>query len=151
MADLKISGRTKVDSFYKKFENMYPYLNPALFYPKDIGGGEVNTASTIANARGKALRQDLNGYTPSGESNINVVPSMSLTKFQNEITKSFHIVCSVNCRIADEKGKVSWKAIGSTKYGKMTIGDANAALQKDNAEKVTEERTKGTNTGSTYL
>ncbi len=33
MADLKISGRTKVDSFYKKFENMYPYLNPALFYP----------------------------------------------------------------------------------------------------------------------
>lgn len=54
---------------------------------------------------------------------------MSLSKFQNEIKKSFHIVCSVNCRIADEKGEIKWTAIGSTKYGEMTIRDANVEFR----------------------
>ena len=55
MSNLKLNGRLIVDNFYKKFEALYPCLNPALFYPKVIGGGEVDTASTIANARAKGF------------------------------------------------------------------------------------------------
>lgn len=157
MAQLKVNGRLIVDNFYKKFEAMYPYLNPALFYPKEIGGGEVDTSSTIANARARSIRQDKKGYTATGESEINVSPDTTLKKFQDEMKKNFHVVCSINCRPAQKKllglGKpeYKWTAIGSTKYGSMTIGEANKQLEKDGAQKVTEVRTQGTNLGSRYL
>ena len=157
MAELKISGRLIVDNFYKKFEALYPYLNPALFYPNEIGGGEVDTKSTIANARARAIRQDKTGYTATGEVGINLSPSTSLKVFQTEMQKHFKVTCNINCRLAEKKifgiGKKSfkWTAIGGTKYNGMTLGAANAALEKDGAQKVTEVRTKGKNLGDKYL
>ena len=157
MENLKVNGRLIVDNFYKKFEALYPYLNPAWFYPKDIGGGEVDTASTIANARGRSIRQDKNGYTPTGESEITINPNTKIKDFQNDIKKHFLVACSVNCRPPQKKflglGKpeYKWTAIGNTKYADLTLGEANAQLEKDGAQKVTEIRTKGNNLGSKYL
>ena len=96
MAELKINGRLIVDNFYKKFEAIYPYLNPALFYPKEIGGGEVDTSSTLANARGRSLRQDINGYTSTGQAEINVIGEMKIKDFQTEFENLFKVKCAIN-------------------------------------------------------
>ena len=157
MSNLKLNGRLIVDNFYKKFEALYPCLNPALFYPKVIGGGEVDTASTIANARARSIRQDKKGYTSTGESEISITPDTKIKDFQKEINKHFLVECFVQCRPAEKKllglGKTEykWTAIGNTKYADMTLGDANAKLEKDGAQKVTEIRTKGNNLGNKYL
>jgi hypothetical protein len=157
MANLKVNGRLIVDNFYKKFEALYPYLNPALFYPKSIGGGEVDTASTIANARARSIRQDKVGYTSTGEAEVNISNETKIKDFQKEIKKHFLVECCVNCRPAEKKflglGKTEykWKAIGTTKYADMTLAEANAQLEKDGAQKVNEIRTKGKNLGTQYL
>jgi len=157
MSVLKVNGRLIVDNFYKKFETLYPYLNPALFYPDAIGGGEVDTSSTIANARGRSVRQDKNGYSTSGEIEVNITPDTEVRVFQKEMEKQFSVKCYVQCRPAEKKlfglGKTTfkWTAIGNTKYGNMTLGKANAELQKDGAQKVTGVRTKGNNLGDKYL
>jgi hypothetical protein len=157
MAELKINGRLIVDNFYKKFEAIYPYLNPALFYPKEIGGGEVDTSSTIANARARSVRQDKKGYTATGESEVNITSDTPLKKFQEEIEKNFLVKCYINCRPAEKKlfglGKTEhkWVAIGNSKYANMTLGEANAQLEKDGAQKVTQVRTKGNNLGDKFL
>lgn len=157
MANLKVNGRLIVDNFYKKFEALYPYLNPALFYPKAIGGGEVDTKSTIANARGRSNRQDKKGYTSTGEAEINITDNTKIKDFQKEITKHFLVDCYVQCRPAEKKllglgkSEYKWTAIGSTKYADMTLGEANAQLEKDGAQKVTAIRTKGNNLGNKYL
>lgn len=157
MAELKVSGRLIVDNFYKKFETLYPYLNPALFYPKDIGGGEVDTTSTIANARARSIRQDKKGYTPTGEAEISVNPLLKVSTFQKEIEKHFSVKCVMQCRAPQKtffglgKTEYKWTAINSTKYADMTLAEANKQLEKDGAEKVTEVRTKGNDLGSKYL
>lgn len=157
MAQLKVNGRLIVDNFYKKFESLYPFLNPALFYPKEIGGGEADTSSTIANARARSVRQDKKGYTATGEAEINVTPETKIKTFQKEIEKYFLVNCYIQCRPAEKKlfglGKTDykWTAIGSTKYADMTLGEANNQLEKDGAQKVTEIRTKGKNLGDKYL
>jgi hypothetical protein len=157
MSQIKVNGRLIVDNFYKKFENLYPYLNPALFYPKEIGGGEVDTSSTIANARARSIRQDKHGYTSTGEAELNVSPDTPLKKFQEDMERIFKVRCSINCRPGEKKmlglGKTEykWTAVGNTKYASLTIGEANKQLEKDGAQKVTEVRTKGTNLGSNYL
>jgi hypothetical protein len=157
MAQLKVNGRLIVDNFYKKFEALYPYLNPALFYPKDIGGGEVDTSSTIANARARSVRQDKKGYTATGETEVSVTPDTPLEKFQEEMQKNFLVKCNINCRPAEKKlfglGKTEykWTAIGNTKYSNLTLGEANSQLEKDGAQKVTEIRTKGNDLGDKYL
>lgn len=157
MSQLKVNGRLIVDNFYKKFEAIYPYLNPALFYPSSIGGGEVDTSSTIANARARSVRQDKKGYTSSGEAEINITPDTKLKKFQQDMKKNFFVECYIQCRLADNKpqdaGKkvYKWNAIGNTKYAEMTLGEANAQLEKDGAEKVTAVRTKGNDLGNKYL
>jgi hypothetical protein len=157
MDKLNVNGRLIVDNFYKKFEAIYPFLNPALFYPNEIGGGEVDTKSTIANARARSIRQDLKGYTKTGESEIVISSNISIKKFQTEIKKHFKVECFINCRLPKKKilgmGKkeYEWVAIGNTKYCEMTLGEANKALEKDGAEKVTETRTKGNNLGNKFL
>jgi len=157
MTELKINGRLIVDNFYKKFEALYPFLNPALFYPESIGGGEVDTSSTIANARARSIRQDKKGYTPSGEAEINITAKMKVKLFQKEMEKHFSVKCYIQCRPAEKKllglGKTEykWTAIGNTKYADMTLGEANSQLEKDGAQKVTEIRTKGNNLGNKYL
>lgn len=157
MANLKVNGRLIVDNFYKKFEALYPYLNPAFFYPKAIGGGEVDTSLTIANARARSIRQDLKGYTSTDEADMDISPNTKIKDFQSEINKNFHIVCSVQCRLGEKKflglGKTEykWTAIGNTKYASMTLGEANEQLKRDGAQPVTEIRTKGNNLGNRYL
>lgn len=148
MNQLKVNGRLKVDNFYKKFEALYPYLNPALFYPDAIGGGEVDTAATIANARARSIRQDLKGYTPSGEAEINISPGTTIRAFSKEMETKFCVRCVVQCRPAPD---FKWTAIGNTKYKDMTLGAANAQLEKDKAQPVGMVRTKGTNLGTRYL
>jgi hypothetical protein len=148
MTHLKVSGRLIVDNFYKKFEALYPYLNPALFYPDSIGGGEVDTAATIANARARSVRQDLKGYTATGEAEVSVTPQTTIREFRESIEKHFGVRCIMQCRPAPE---FKWTAIGNTKYKDMTLGDANALLEKDKAQPVGAVRTKGKNLGSQYL
>ena len=157
MSTLKVNGRLIVDNFYKKFEKMYPYLNPALFYPKEIGGGEVDTSSTIANARGRSLRQDINGYSSSGQAEINIMDDMKVKLFQKEMEEHFKIKCNINCRMPEKKffglGKTEfkWTAVSSTDFSEMTLGEANEALKKIGAEEVTKIRTEGKNLGDKYL
>lgn len=156
MENLKVNGRLKVDSFYKKFEAIYPYLNPALFYPSSIGGGEVDTSSTIANARARSVRQDLKGYTSTGSAEISVTPETKIKDFQSAIEKHFLVKCYVQCRPPKknvDSGKITygWQATGNTKYAGMTLGAANELLKKDGAQKVTQTRTKGNNLGDKYL
>lgn len=157
MAELKINGRLIVDNFYKKFEAIYPYLNPALFYPKEIGGGEVDTSSTLANARGRSLRQDINGYTSTGQAEINVIGEMRIKDFQTEFENLFKVKCAINCRMPNKKffglGKTEfkWAAVVNTEFGKMNLHEANAALENHGAQKVTEVRTKGNNLGDKFL
>lgn len=157
MSNLKVNGRLIVDNFYKKFEKLYPYLNPALFYPKAIGGGEVDTSSTIANARARSIRQDKKGYTSTGEAEININEDTKIKDFQNEIKEHFSVECYVQCRLAEKKyfglgrSEYKWTVIRNTKYAEMTLGEANSHLEKDGAQKVTETRTKGNDLGDKYL
>jgi hypothetical protein len=148
MNQLKVSGRLIVDNFYKKFEALYPYLNPALFYPDAIGGGEVDTAATIANARARSVRQDLKGYTPTGEAEVSVTPQTTIREFQEAIEKHFGVRCIMQCRPGPE---YKWKAINGTRYKDMTLGEANLQLERDKAQPVGAVRTKGKNLGSQYL
>ena len=77
---------------------MYPFLNPALFYPTAIGGGEVDTTSTIANARARSMRQDIIGYSPTQGAEIDITPDTLISTLQSEIEKQFGIRCHINCR-----------------------------------------------------
>ena len=157
MSDLKVNGRLIVDNFYKKFEAMYPYLNPALFYPSEIGGGEVNTGDTIANARARATRQDLVGYTATGEFELDVSEKIKIKSFQADFETHFKIKCYLNCRMPHKtllgfgKTEYKWTAVGSTDFAEMTLGEANAALEKIGAQKVSDTRTKGNDLGDKFL
>lgn len=157
MSELKVNGRLIVDNFYKKFEAMYPYLNPALFYPNEVGGGEVDTKATIANARARAIRQDIHGYTATGEADIDVSDKVKIKTFQAAFEEHFKVKCFVNCRMPHKtllgfgKTEYKWTAIGTTDFAEMTLGEANAALEKIGAQKVLETRTTGNDLGDKFL
>lgn len=154
---IRLNGRIIVDNFYKKFEAMYPFLNPALFYPTAIGGGEVDTTSTIANARARSIRQDIIGYSPTQGAEIDITPDTLISTLQAEIEKQFGIRCHINCRIQEKglfglfKGDYSWQALDNTPYKNMTLGEANAQLQKNGAQEVSHFRTSGKNLGKQFL
>ena len=56
MADIKVSGRTKVKSFYNAFIKEFPYLHASLRYPDGKG---VDMNASIANARSKSLGENI--------------------------------------------------------------------------------------------
>jgi hypothetical protein len=154
---IRLNGRITVDNFYKKFEAMYPFLNPALFYPETIGGGEVDTSSTIANARARSLRQDIVGYSSTLGAEIDITPDTLISTLQSEIEKQFGICCYINCRIQAKglfglfKGDYQWQALDNTPCKNMTLGEANAHLQKNGAQEVSRFRTNGKDLGKQFL
>ena len=122
MANIEVSGRTKVKSFYNAFLKAYPYLIPALKYPD---GKSVDVESSIANARGKSIGGD---YTPTGEAELSVAGHLNIGTFE----KRFKEVFSINCKVAFKRnGK--WADTGA-KYDGMTLNEANTLLKEEGAD-----------------
>jgi hypothetical protein len=142
MSNLKVSGSLIVDKFYKKYEAVYPYLNPALFYPQSIGGREVDTSATIGKARGRSGSQNRKGYTATGAADISVTPNTTIKQFKVVLEKHFSVVCVLHSRPAPE---FKWTAVGAAKYKDMTLGEANSQSEKNRAQQVGAVRTKGRN------
>lgn len=122
MADIEVSGRTKVKSFYEAFLKSYPYLIPALKYPD---GKAVDTESTIANARSLSIGGD---YTPTGEAELSVRGNLNVGTFEKRFKEIFSINCQVNFK---RNGK--WAVTGQ-KYDGMTLNEANALLKEEGAD-----------------
>jgi hypothetical protein len=122
MANIEVSGRTKVKSFYNAFLKAYPYLIPALKYPD---GKSVDVESSIANARGKSKGGD---YTPTGEAALSVAGHLNIGTFE----KRFKEIFSINCKVAFKRnGK--WADTGA-KYDGMTLNEANTLLKNEGAD-----------------
>jgi hypothetical protein len=122
MADIEVSGRTKVKSFYEAFLKSYPYLIPALKYPD---GKAVDKESTIANARSLSKGGD---YTATGEAELSVRGNLNVGTFEKRFKEIFSISCQVNFK---RNGK--WAVTGQ-KYDGMTLNEANALLKEEGAD-----------------
>ncbi len=125
MADIEVSGKTKVKSFYSAFLKSYPYLIPALKYPD---GKPVDTDSTIANARALSIGGD---YTPTGEAELSVRGNLNVGTFEKRFKEIFSISCQVNFK---RNGK--WAVTGQ-KYDGMTLNEANNLLKEEGADIIT--------------
>lgn len=122
MADIELSGRTKVKSFYSAFLKAYPYLHAGLKYPD---GKPVDVESSIANARGKSIGGD---YTPTKESDLSVRGNLNIGTFEKRFKEVFSITCQVHFK---KNGK--WAATGA-KHDGMTLNEANALLKNEGAD-----------------
>lgn len=90
MADIELSGRTKVKSFYSAFLKAYPYLHAGLKYPD---GKPVDVESSIANARGKSIGGD---YAPTKEADLSVRGNLNIGTFEKRFKEVFSITCQVH-------------------------------------------------------
>ena len=81
MADIKVSGRTKVKSFYNAFIKEFPYLHASLKYPDGKG---VDMNASIANARAKSLGGE---YSPTGNTALSIRGNLNIGTFEKRFQK----------------------------------------------------------------
>jgi len=125
MADIKVSGRTKVKSFYNAFIKEFPYLHASLRYPDGKG---VDMNASIANARSKSIE---GGYTPTGSADLSVRGNLNVGTFEKRFKKELGITCEVY--FMRENGK--WGKTGK-QYDAMTLNEASAKLKDVGAKKL---------------
>ena len=125
MADIKVSGRTKVKSFYNAFIKEFPYLHASLRYPDGKG---VDMEASIANARSKSIGGD---YTPTGSADLSVRGNLNVGTFEKRFKKELGITCEVF--FVRESGR--WAKTGK-QYDGMTLNEASVKLEEANAEKI---------------
>ena len=125
MADIKVSGRTKVKTFYNAFIKEFPYLHASLRYPDGKG---VDMDASIANARSKSTDDD---YTPTGNADLSVRGNLNVGTFEKRFKKELGITCEVH--FMRENGK--W-AKTSKRYDAMTLNEASVKLKDDGAKKL---------------
>lgn len=125
MADIKVSGRTKVKSFYNAFIKEFPYLHASLRYPDGKG---VDMNASIANARSKSLGGE---YSPTGNAELSVRGNLNVGTFEQRFKKEFSITCEIY--FIRESGK--WAKTGK-QYDSMTLNEASAKLKESGAKKI---------------
>ena len=125
MADIKVSGRTKVKTFYNAFIKEFPYLHASLRYPDGKG---VDMDASIANARSKSTDGD---YTPTGSADLSVRGNLNVGTFEKRFKKELGITCEVH--FMRENGK--WGKTGK-QYDAMTLNEASAKLKDVGAKKL---------------
>jgi hypothetical protein len=122
MADISVSGRTKVKSFYAAFVKAYPYVYPSLRYPD---GKAVDPESTIANARSKSVAS---GYTPTGDADLSIRGNLKVETFEARFEQIFSIKCTVHFK---KNGK--W-IVSSAKHKALTLNEANTTIKEEGGE-----------------
>lgn len=122
MSEIKVSGRIRVNSFYKSFTKSYPYLYPALKYPD---GKPVDEESTIANARAKSKGGP---YTPTGEAGLSVHGNLNVSTFEKNMLDNF----SINCEMYYKKNG-RWVKTSANKKS-MSLSELNRDVQKSGGE-----------------
>ena len=125
MADIKISGRTKVKSFYNAFIKEFPYLHASLRYPN---GNGVDIDASIANARSKSTSDD---YTPTGNADLSVRGNLNVGTFEKRFKNELGITCEIY--FMRESGK--WAKTGK-QYDAMTLNEANTKLKEAGAKQI---------------
>ena len=119
MAEIKISGRTKVSSFYSAFLKEYPYLHAALKYPN---GKPVDETASIANARSLSIGGD---YTPTGQADLSIRGNLNIGTFEKRFKEAFSIECNIHLK---KGGK--WVATGA-KYNSLTLSEASTLAKTE--------------------
>jgi len=125
MADIKVSGRTKVKSFYNAFTKQFPYLHACLKYPNGKG---VDVDASIANARSKSVE---GGYTPTGKSDLSVRGNLNIGSFEKRFKDTFSITCEIY--FVRESGR--WAKTGK-QYDRLTLNEASKKLNEAGAKKI---------------
>tara|TARA_B100001057_G_scaffold484855_1_gene563602 strand:- start:567 stop:953 length:387 start_codon:yes stop_codon:yes gene_type:complete len=125
MADIKISGRTKVKSFYNSFIKEFPYLHASLRYPNGKG---VDINASVANARAKSLGGE---YSPTGNAELSIRGNLNVGTFEKRFKKEFSITCEIH--FMRENGR--WAKTGK-QYDAMTLNEASAKLKDVGARKI---------------
>ena len=125
MADIKVSGRTKVKSFYNAFIKEFPYLHAGLKYPD---GKAVDVNASIANARAKSLGGE---YSPAGNKALSIRGNLNIGTFEKRFKKEFSITCEIHFK--RENG--GWAKTGK-KYDVMTLNEASEKLKDEGAQKI---------------
>jgi len=122
MAELNVSGRMKVKSFYNEFLKAYPYLFPSLRYPNDK---PVDDEATIANAKNVSLGGK---YVPAGDADLSVNGNLTIAGFEKRFEDAFSVKCQIHFK---KSGK--WVKTGQ-KYDGMTLASANKLMQEEGGE-----------------
>ena len=125
MGDIKVSGRTKVKSFYNAFIKEFPYLHASLRYPDGKG---VDMHASIANARVKSLGGE---YSATGNAELSVRGNLNVGTFEQRFKKEFSITCEIH--FIRESGR--WAKTGK-QYDSMTLNEASAKLKESGAKKI---------------
>ena len=123
MSDIKINGRIKIKSFQTDFIKHYPYLVPTLINKEKT---RLDNDYTIAKAN-----TVVNGeYSPIKVNELSINGNLHVGTLEDRFQSNFGIPCEVIFR----KGGKHYVTKG--KYDNMSISEANAALQKEGAEKI---------------
>ena len=125
MGDIKVSGRTKVKSFYNAFIKEFPYLHASLRYPDGKG---VDMNASIANARVKSLGGE---YSATGNAELSVRGNLNVGTFEKRFKKEFSITCEIH--FIRESGR--WAKTGK-QFDAMTLNEASAKLKENGAKKI---------------
>jgi hypothetical protein len=121
MAEIKVTGRIKVKSFYKAFSDVFPYLHAILLLPD---GTKMDPEYTIAGAR--YLSNDKN-YVPTGEKDFSVNGNLQIGTFE----KRFKDVFGINCQIHYKHNGL----LIQTRYtDTLTLSSLNESCKKDGGE-----------------
>jgi hypothetical protein len=125
MADIKVSGRMKVKSFYNAFSKQFPYLHACLLYPNGRG---VDEDASIANARSKSVGGN---YTVTGKSDLSIRGNLNVGTFETRFKKAFDVRCEIY--FMRESGR--WAKTGK-QYDGMTLSEASEKLESAGAKKI---------------
>jgi len=125
MADIKVSGRMKVKSFYNAFIKQFPYLHASLRLPDGKG---ADMQKSIANAR---FISKGGKYSPTGKSDLSIRGNLNIGTFEKRFEKALGIKCEVH--YLRENGK--WYKTGK-RYDGYTLSEASTRLEKDGMKKI---------------
>lgn len=124
MAELNVSGRTKVITFYKEFVKEFPYLYPSLRYPNDK---PVDEDATISNAKNLSLGGD---YVPAGDVDLSINGNLTIGGFEKRFEENFSIKCQIHFK---KNGK--WVKTGQ-KYDGLTLSSAMKTFKEEGCDEI---------------